>query len=239
MPKDPAFLFYSSDFLSGVTDLTMEERGQYISLLCLQHQKGHLNEKTIRLSVGSVSVDVMKKFSQDSEGNFFNERLDEEIQNRINFTESRRLNGSKGGRPKASAKPNGKPSANLPENENINTVFNKGIAKILNKPYEVGEQRGINGTGQDIDSLVKQLKTRGLDEPGIEAQIKAMKAVYANEKWSFPTNYITLLTSLIENDWITRLDELDPDKQEKIKQNGKQHRPTIDYIGSSQPGSLG
>jgi len=51
MAKDPAFLFYSSDFLSGITDLTMEERGQYITLLCLQHQKGSLSEKTIRLSV--------------------------------------------------------------------------------------------------------------------------------------------------------------------------------------------
>lgn len=30
MAKDPAFLFYSSDFLSGVTFLTMEQRGNNI-----------------------------------------------------------------------------------------------------------------------------------------------------------------------------------------------------------------
>ena len=29
MSKDPAFLFYSSDFLTGVMDLTMEENGIY------------------------------------------------------------------------------------------------------------------------------------------------------------------------------------------------------------------
>ena len=70
--KDPAFLFYSSDFLNGVVDLTMEERGQYITLLCLNHQKGELTEKTIRLSVGSVSVDVLAKFKQDENGLLYN-----------------------------------------------------------------------------------------------------------------------------------------------------------------------
>jgi hypothetical protein len=75
MAKDPAFLFYSNDFLTGVSDLTMEERGQYITLLCLQHQKGALPEKTTRLAVGSVSVDVLKKFKVDEHGCIFNERL--------------------------------------------------------------------------------------------------------------------------------------------------------------------
>jgi uncharacterized protein YdaU (DUF1376 family) len=125
MAKDPAFLFYSSDFLSGVTDLTMEERGQYITLLCLQHQKGELNEKTIRLTVGSVSVDVLAKF-QKSGDCYKNLRLETEILKRLEFTESRRLNGQKGGRPKASAKPlakpSGKPKKNLLENENEDVI---------------------------------------------------------------------------------------------------------------------
>lgn len=100
MGKDPAILFYSSDFLSGVTDLTMEERGQYITLLCLQHQKGNLSEKTIRLSVGSVSVDVMSKFLRDENGNYYNLRLKNEIEKRMKFVESRINNGKLGGRPK-------------------------------------------------------------------------------------------------------------------------------------------
>ena len=130
MGKDPAFLFYSSDFLNGVADLTMEERGQYITLLCLQHQKGSLTQKTIRLSVGSVSVDVMSKFTKDQDGNFYQERLREEIEKRANFTESRRNNGFKGGRPKANGKPNGYAKDNLMEDENINEDVNKNINKI-------------------------------------------------------------------------------------------------------------
>jgi hypothetical protein len=129
MAKDPAFLFYSSDFLNGVADLTMEERGQFITLLCLQHQKGTLTDKTIRLSLGSVSVDVLSKFSKDKDGNFFNERLSEEIEKRIQFTESRRNNGSKGGRPKNNTKPLGLAKHNLMEdvneNENEDIIINK------------------------------------------------------------------------------------------------------------------
>jgi len=139
----------------------------------------------------------------------------------------------------AQAKPQANGQANTGiENETINTIFNSKIAKILNKPYEAGEDRGLSGTGQDIDALVKQLKSAKWDETKIEAQAKAMKAVYASQKWGFPSNYITILISLTENDWIARLKELDPEQQEKIKQNGKQHRIEPDLIGSSSPGSL-
>lgn len=131
--KDPAFLFYSSDFLNGISDLTMEERGQYITLLCLQHQKDELTEKTIRLSVGSVSVDVISKFIRLDNGNLVNERLRNEIEKRKIFTESRRNNGIKGGRPK---KPLGKPTDNLMEdeneNENINS-FKEGVLYFSNR----------------------------------------------------------------------------------------------------------
>lgn len=99
MSKDPAFLFYPESFLGGVSDLTMEERGQYITLLCLQHSKGRLSEKTIRLSVGLVSVDVRLKFRLDENGLLYNERLEEETQKREKFANSRRENGKKGGRP--------------------------------------------------------------------------------------------------------------------------------------------
>ena len=136
MAKDPAFLFYSSDFLNGVADLTMEERGQFITLLCLQHQKGRLTDKTIRLCLGSVSVDVLSKFTKDKQGNFYNERLSEEIEKRIQFTESRRNNGSKGGRPKNNTKPLGLPKDNLMEdvNENVNRNINK--VKIVDTQFE-------------------------------------------------------------------------------------------------------
>ena len=134
MAKDPAFLFYSSDFLTGVIDMTMEERGQYITLMCLQHQKGHLSEKTIRFCLGSVSDNVMSKFKQDEDGLYYNSRLDAEINQRVNFVASRRENGKKGGRPKADEKTIrfdvGLPTENLRENENEDEIINESVGDI-------------------------------------------------------------------------------------------------------------
>jgi uncharacterized protein YdaU (DUF1376 family) len=125
--KDPAFLFYSSDFLSGVQDLTMEERGQYITLLCLQHQKGHLTEKMIRLSCGNAAADVMAKFRHDEDGNFYNERLEEEIEKRKVHTEKQRqraIDGWEKRKNKTSSHATADATA-LPlgnENENVNII---------------------------------------------------------------------------------------------------------------------
>lgn len=47
--KDPAFLFYSKDWLEGTMELTAEEKGVYIDLLAHQHQKGTLPSDTKRL----------------------------------------------------------------------------------------------------------------------------------------------------------------------------------------------
>lgn len=87
--KDPAVLFYTADFLTGVSGLTMDERGQYITLLCLQHQQGHLTEKQIRLAVGDITDDVRAKFVVDDSGRFYNERMETESEKRRAFIESR------------------------------------------------------------------------------------------------------------------------------------------------------
>lgn len=90
MSKDPAFLFYSQDFLTGVSDLTMEERGQYITLLAIQHQKGRLSRKAVALAVGNTTADVMAKFEEDENGLFFNKRLEDEAFKRKEYSDKQR-----------------------------------------------------------------------------------------------------------------------------------------------------
>lgn len=90
--KDPAFLFYSSDFLSGTMLMSDEQIGQYIKLLCLQHQKGHLKEKDMLNICKTYDEDIFSKFKKDEEGNYYNERLELEATKRQNYTESRRRN---------------------------------------------------------------------------------------------------------------------------------------------------
>lgn len=93
--KDPAFLFYSSDFLSGTMLMTDEEIGQYIKLLCLQHQKGHLKEKDMLNICKTYNEDIFSKFKKDKEGNYYNERLEYEANKRKAYSESRRNNRKK------------------------------------------------------------------------------------------------------------------------------------------------
>jgi hypothetical protein len=92
MSKDPAFLFYSQDFYTGTVFFTDEQVGKYIRLLCLQHQTGHLEEKHMLNICKTYDVDIFSKFARDSEGKYYNERLDIEINRRVKYCESRRKN---------------------------------------------------------------------------------------------------------------------------------------------------
>ncbi|MFA5307570.1 MAG: DUF1376 domain-containing protein [Candidatus Babeliales bacterium] len=48
--KDPAFLFYSKDWIEGTAEYMPEEKGVYIDLLCFQHQRGGIPIETVRLA---------------------------------------------------------------------------------------------------------------------------------------------------------------------------------------------
>jgi hypothetical protein len=86
--KDPAFLFYTSDFLTGVTLMNYEQRGKYITLLCLQHQNGHLSEEDMLAICGKPDKKIFAKFVKDEEGLYYNERVDVEKEKRRKYTES-------------------------------------------------------------------------------------------------------------------------------------------------------
>ena len=91
--KDPAVPFYTADWILGTADLTWEEKGIYITLLCLQHSKGHLSDKIISLNIKrEVPPDVMKKFIKDKDGFWYNERLEHEMQKRKRFKEKQSEN---------------------------------------------------------------------------------------------------------------------------------------------------
>ena len=96
LAKDPAFLFYSSDFLVGTYVMTDAQVGQYVRLMCLQHQHGHLDVDTIRSVMrGELDNLVMSKFRKDGDGRYYNERLDTEVKKRRDYSKSRANNRSK------------------------------------------------------------------------------------------------------------------------------------------------
>lgn len=76
--KDPAFLFYPQDFVTGTMFMSHEQTGIYIRLLCSQHQHGGLVDKVSFNSLVGTHEILRSKFIETEEG-FYNIRLMEEM----------------------------------------------------------------------------------------------------------------------------------------------------------------
>ena len=95
MAKDPAVLFYTSDFLSGTLTMNYEQKGKYITLLCYQHQQGFLLEDDFKAILDDTDIKVFNKFEKLSDGKYYNLKLKVESERRKAYTESRRSNRKK------------------------------------------------------------------------------------------------------------------------------------------------
>jgi hypothetical protein len=92
MSKDPAVLFYTSDFITGTITMSDEQRGKYIILLCLQHQQGLLSYQDMINICKTYDEKIFKKFIKNNEGFYFNERMKIESDRRKKYSESRSKN---------------------------------------------------------------------------------------------------------------------------------------------------
>lgn len=136
MSKDPAFLFYSSDFLTGTLLMSMEQKGKFITLLCIQHQKGHMIEKDMLQICGTYDEDIFSKFKKDNDGKFYNERLKDEVEKRKAYSESRRNNRKK----KEDMIDISKTYVQHMENENENVIKNKKVTSFQKPTFEQVEE---------------------------------------------------------------------------------------------------
>ena len=145
--KDPAFLFYSSDFLSGTMLMSDEQLGKYIKLLCLQHQKGHLKEKDMLNICKTYDEDIFSKFKKDEDGNYYNERLDNEVQRRKKYSESRKNNRKK----------KEKKEEAVVEEENICETYKEDMKNICNS-YEkhMGTETTTTTINNNINNNIKE-----------------------------------------------------------------------------------
>ncbi|WP_080903339.1 DUF1376 domain-containing protein [Parabacteroides sp. Marseille-P3160] len=92
--KDPAFLFYTGDFLSGTQDMSCAEVGAYLRLLMYQHQHGKItNEKERLMRITGIFKEVefdtvwsvvSQKFICDG-NHLVNQRLNQVVTERATF----------------------------------------------------------------------------------------------------------------------------------------------------------
>jgi uncharacterized protein YdaU (DUF1376 family) len=102
MSKPPAFQFYASDFLVDTIDLSNEELGAYVRLLCHQWVNGSLPAQlelilrcahAVLPAFEAVWTSIQGKFTVGQDGRLRNPRMEEVRQNMVRFHESKVLAG--------------------------------------------------------------------------------------------------------------------------------------------------
>ncbi len=163
--KDPAVLFYTADFIAGTLTMTDEQRGQYILLLCLQHQKGYLTEKDMLNICKTYDEDIWCKFIAN-EGKYYNERMKNEAEKRKRYSESRRQN-----------------RMNKEEEEKSNNKKGNNISKTY-VPHMVNENININESNNTIPDFEK-FKSYALEkEPNINlSNLKHKYEAWKEDDW--------------------------------------------------------
>ena len=151
MSKAPAFQFYAQDFLSGVMDLTMDERGLYITLLARQwtifDEKG-IPKKRLALLVGfewDNLPEMIKEKFVDNGDYFFNSRLMESFKQLKSYKEKQRINGQKGGRPKTQT---------IPKKRSSLKIEDRSMKNEDRKKKKEVELEVINKNSPSIDEFI-------------------------------------------------------------------------------------
>ena len=196
--KNPAFLFYPSDFITGTAFMSYEDKGKYITLLCLQHQHGHLSKEKMLNICGTNNLDIFEKFEIDNDGKYYNLRLENEAKKRQKYVESRRENRSKKTYVKHME------NENINENLNnyiINNNFSNNIKEIIISWLDYKLQRNENYLERGFKSLLTIIKNnieKFGEEKVIEIINSSMSSNYKGIIWdklksdnkkSYKTNY--------------------------------------------------
>jgi uncharacterized protein YdaU (DUF1376 family) len=94
MAKDPAVLLWTKDFLVGTMTMSYEQKGKYITLLCLQHQNQYLTDTDMKSILNEEDIQVAEKFIKE-DGKWYNLKMKEESIRRKSYTENRLKNFQK------------------------------------------------------------------------------------------------------------------------------------------------
>ncbi len=221
MAKDPAVLFYTSDFISGTVTMTDEQRGRYIMLLCIQHQKGYLTEKDMMSICKEYDEDIWCKFYSE-DGKYYNERMKNESERRKRYTESRRQNRNKG------------------DNENvcvylmIDHMTNHIKIGSSNKPERRLQEIRVQHDNEKIDLIAYTKPT----SQTLESQLqKHYKDRNVGLEW-FKLSNSEVKEIIIENDMIYHMNthmETETTTETIINKDGKHQRftpPTVDQVNN-------
>lgn len=191
--KSPAFQFYADDFLAGTFDMSTQEVGAYVRLLCHQWNRGSIPvepEKQQRLAGGSVSADVLAKFELCDDGQLRNTRLERERQKQSDFRAKQAEKGRKSGESRRSTsgttveprlnhgltvvEPTHEPETNSPVSSLLSPISNKQTIGVgfptLEEVKAFGSMRGVKP--EDAEAFWHHFESSGWIDKNGHAVIK-------------------------------------------------------------------
>ena len=189
MAKDPAILFYTSDFITQTRFFDMRQTGEFIVLLCRQHQEGHLTMKQLQ----EVTSDdkVLNQFVLAEDGKYHNLWFHELILKRKAYSDSRRANiqkryqkstyEGKSSTYVGSMKKLCKPYVVHMENENENENRNE------NKKKKYGSYKNVKLTDEQVKKLQERYNSHY--EKHIEQFSKGIKM----KEYGYKDHYLAIL----------------------------------------------
>jgi len=196
MAKDPAFLFYSSDFLTGTMFMTNEQIGLYVRMLCAQHQHGgRIDTNVLRTQCDCITGGdtVYNKFTHDASGSF-NERLSIEMDKRKEKSQKARESVEKRWN-KAKYDSN----TNVLRSEDVNENENRTTSSLIKKDkIEISVENEKLKT-----SLSEFMDHRKSKKAPIKTQLQFDKFLKSLRKLSGdnPNKAVEILDQSIANGW--------------------------------------
>ncbi len=179
MAKDPAMLWYWNDWYSGTVLMSRFLKGCYIDLLHAQFNNGPLSLDEVKAVLsgdfGQSWPTLVKKFSVNPDGLYFNERLELEKNKRKAFTESRRNNRSKKTYDATYDKHMIEHMTNHMENRNENIISSLPVSVLAEKKFTIehcltialNDKRWVEANGATrgyLEAFNKHLEKRAIYE---------------------------------------------------------------------------
>jgi uncharacterized protein YdaU (DUF1376 family) len=204
--RAPAFQFYADDFLAGTMTMTNEERGAYITLLCLQWSKGFVTELDIqRICLGMPTHCqgiCQSKFQLGDDGHYRNKRLEKERTKQKERSEKQRDIANLRWKNHANALPEDMPddakayAESVPETCFPSPSPSPIIKKMADKPPRVRFQKPT------VEELTAEAIKIGLPLPEVDKFFN----YYESNGWKVGKNSMKSWTATMKG-WLARLGE--------------------------------
>lgn len=207
MAKDPAVLWYWSNWQGGTSTFTRHLKGCYMDLLNAQFNNGKLSFAEIKTVLGTdfglAWPTLQKKFEKDESGLFFNVKMEEEKIRRSDYKKFQSDSGKKGAKKRwgdgvANGNPNSDPNSesiacatttitdnvfkDRVQGKDLGVVVYDAEAEILKNQIEF--ERICLAVGKNPAGAKESLRKYHLYLEEKEQYPKGRKAVFAGfEKW--------------------------------------------------------